>query len=57
MFTVAREDGGVKGSHGRVEQTMGHVAQWVNGLLVRHAVYLDIGAARASAERLAARLG
>jgi len=35
IFAVAREDGRVKGSKGRVEQTNGWVFQWADGLVVR----------------------
>jgi len=53
IFTVTREDGHFKGSHGRVEQTMGHVGQWIDSLCVRHTIYLDLNQARTAAERLA----
>jgi ketosteroid isomerase-like protein len=57
IFTIAREDGRIKGSEGCVEQTLCHVGERADGLVVRHSVYKDPDEARAAAERLAQERG
>jgi ketosteroid isomerase-like protein len=54
VFMIVREDGRLAGSDGHVEQRRGWFLLWVGGLIERQAGYLDIGQARAAAERLAA---
>jgi ketosteroid isomerase-like protein len=53
VFTRVREDGRLVGSEGHVEQRLGWVFLWAQGLIERAAAYFDIDEARAAAERLA----
>jgi ketosteroid isomerase-like protein len=57
VFAVARQTGRAPGSTGRIEQRPAFVSEWVEGLIVRVAVYDDIDEARAAAERLARERG
>jgi ketosteroid isomerase-like protein len=57
VFTAYREEGRLVGSEGRVEQRRGRVALWVQARVERVTNYLDIGQARAAAERLAESRG
>jgi ketosteroid isomerase-like protein len=54
VFTPVREDGRPAGSEGHVEQRLGWVFLWEQGLIERASAYFDIDEARAAAERLAA---
>jgi ketosteroid isomerase-like protein len=53
VFARAWEDGRLLGSDGHVEQRVGRVLLWVQGMIERFAAYLDIDHARTAAERLA----
>ena len=53
LFAAIQEHGRLPGSDRRVEHTRGWVAAWVDDKVVRMTAYLDIGEARAAAERLA----
>jgi len=53
VFSRIREDGRLVGSDGHVEQRRGWVLVWVQGVIERYAIYLDIDAARVAAVRLA----
>jgi ketosteroid isomerase-like protein len=57
VFSVVRQSGHPHGSAGRVTASIGNVASWVDGLVVRATIYLDIDEARAAAERLAQERG
>jgi hypothetical protein len=57
VFSRVREDGRLMGSDGHVEQRRGWVLVWVHSMIERYAIYLDIDAARAAAERLAEERG
>ena len=57
LFAAIREDGRPAGSDRRVEHTRGWVATWVNNLVARMTVHLDIDEARVAAERLAEERG
>ena len=53
VFAVARQTGRAPDGAGRIQQRPAFVSEWVEGLIVRVAVYDDIDEARAAAERLA----
>jgi ketosteroid isomerase-like protein len=53
VFSRVREDGRLMGSDGHVEQRRGWVLVWVQDMIERYAIYLNIDEARAAAERLA----
>ena len=57
VFVRAWEEGRLVGSDGHVEQRVGRVLVWVQGMIEMFAAYLDIDAARAAAERLAEERG
>jgi ketosteroid isomerase-like protein len=57
VFAVARQTGRARDSAGRIQQRPAFVSEWVEGLIVRVAVYDDIDEARAAAERLAQERG
>jgi ketosteroid isomerase-like protein len=57
VFSSIREDGRLVGSDSHVEQRRGWFFLWVQGLIERQAVYLDVHHARAAAERLAEERG
>ena len=52
-----REDSRLAGSDGHVEQRRGWITLWATDKVERVTVYLDIEAARATAERLALERG
>ena len=56
-FGVFIQRGRPRGSTGWVQYRRGAVDTWVDGLLRRHTVYLDIDEASAAAERLAEERG
>jgi len=56
-FHVVRQHARPVGSPQYVENHEAHVSEWVDGKIVRVAVYLDIDQARAAAERLARERG
>ena len=49
----AWEEGRLGGSEGHVEQRVGRVLLWEEGMIERFTAYLDVDEARAAAERLA----
>jgi ketosteroid isomerase-like protein len=53
-FAVVRQDARPAGSTGHIRAREAYVYQWVDGLIARVTIYLDIDEARAAAERLAA---
>jgi ketosteroid isomerase-like protein len=53
VFSRVREDGRLVGSDGHVEQRLGWIFQWAQGLNKRATAYFDIDEARVAAERLA----
>jgi ketosteroid isomerase-like protein len=53
-FSVHRQYARPLGSAAPVEAREAHVTEWVNGLVRRTTVYIDVDQARAAAERLAA---
>jgi ketosteroid isomerase-like protein len=53
VFMGAREDGRLVGSDGHIEQRRGWVFVWVEGMIERFTVYLDVDEGRVAAERLA----
>ena len=53
VFARAWEEGRLGGSQGYVEQRVGRVLLWEEGMIERFTAYLDIDEARAAAERLA----
>ncbi len=53
VLAVARQTGRAPHGAGRIQQRPAFVSEWLEGLIVRVAVYDDIDAARAAAERLA----
>jgi len=57
MLSVAVQQGRPVGSSGRVQMRFAIVAIWVDGAVVRQALYTDIDEARADAERLAQERG
>jgi ketosteroid isomerase-like protein len=57
VFSSQREDSRIADSEGHVEQRVHWVLLWVDGLIRRQTVYLDIDDARAAAERLAESRG
>jgi ketosteroid isomerase-like protein len=57
VLAVARQTGRAHDSAGRVQQRPAFVSEWVEGLIVRVAVYDDVDAARAAAERLVEERG
>jgi ketosteroid isomerase-like protein len=57
VYTHAREAGRLEGSDGYVEQHRGWVLVWANRMIERFTAYLDIGEARAAAQRLAEERG
>jgi ketosteroid isomerase-like protein len=57
VFSSIREDGRLLGSDSHVEQRRGWIFLWVRCMIERQAVYLDIEAARAVAERLTGERG
>jgi ketosteroid isomerase-like protein len=57
VFSPIREDGRLVGSDSHVEQRRGWIFLWVRCMIERQAVYLDIDAARAAAERLSESMG
>jgi ketosteroid isomerase-like protein len=57
VFSSIREDGRLAGSDSHVEQRRGWIFLWVRCMIERQAVYLDIDAARAVAERLTGERG
>ena len=57
VFSRVREDGRLMGSDGHVEQRRGWVLVWVQDMIERYAIYLDIDEARAAAERFAEERG
>jgi ketosteroid isomerase-like protein len=57
VFARAWEDGRLVGSEGHVEQRVGRVLVWVEGMIEMFAAYSDIDEARAAAERLAKERG
>ena len=57
VFARAWEDGRLVGSEGHVEQRVGRVVLWGQGMIERFTAYSDIDQARAAAERLAQERG
>jgi ketosteroid isomerase-like protein len=57
VFSSQREDSRLAGSEGHVEQLVGWVFVWVDGLIESQTGYRDIDKARAAAERLAEERG
>jgi ketosteroid isomerase-like protein len=57
VFSLVSEDGRLVGSDGHVQQRRGWVLVWVEDAILRATAYLDIGEARAAAERLAESRG
>jgi hypothetical protein len=57
VFAVARQTGRAHDSAGRIQQRQAFVCEWVEGLIVRVAVYDEVDEARAAAERLAGKRG
>ena len=57
VFAVARQTGRAPHGVGRIQQRPAFVSEWLEGLIVRVAVYDDIDEARAAAERLAKERG
>jgi ketosteroid isomerase-like protein len=57
VFAVARQAGRAPDSARRIQQRPAFVSEWVEGLIVRVAVYDDIDEARNAAERLAEKRG
>jgi ketosteroid isomerase-like protein len=53
VFSSVREDGRLAGSDRHVEQRVAFIFLWAQGVVERQTVLLDIGLARAAAERLA----
>ena len=53
VFAVIRQQGRMTGSTGSVQVQAGWVYKWVNGMVARITIYLDMDEARAAAERLA----
>jgi ketosteroid isomerase-like protein len=56
-FAVNRQHARPVGSSAPIQAREAHVAEWVDGLVVRITVYIDIDEARAAAERLAKQRG
>jgi ketosteroid isomerase-like protein len=57
VFAVGRQIGRPHGSATRVQHRPAFVSEWVEGMVVRVTIYLDIDKARAAAERLAGSRG
>jgi ketosteroid isomerase-like protein len=57
VFAVVRQDGRPAGSTGYVRAREAYVHEWVDGMIARVTIYLDIDEARAAAERLAEERG
>jgi ketosteroid isomerase-like protein len=57
VFSVVWEDGRLVGRDSHVQQRRGWVTLWVEDVISRTTVYLDIDEARAAAERLAEERG
>jgi hypothetical protein len=57
VFAVVGQKGHLIGSSASVEGRFAWVYQWVEGMVVRVTVYIDIDEARAAAERLAESRG
>jgi ketosteroid isomerase-like protein len=57
VFSSALEDGRLAGSNRHVEQRLGYIVLWAQGMIERQTFHLDIDAARAAAERLAEERG
>jgi hypothetical protein len=57
VFSRVREDGRLVGSDRHVEQRLGMVFLWTQGMIERHTAYLNIDQARSEAERLAESRG
>ena len=57
VFAVVRQDGRPAGSTGYVRAREAYVHEWVDGMIARVTIYLDIDEARAAAERLAQERG
>jgi ketosteroid isomerase-like protein len=53
VFAVARHVGRMAGSTGRVQELPIFISEWVEGMVVRITVYIDIDEAHSAAERLA----
>ena len=53
VFAVVRQDARPAGSTGHVRAREAYVYEWVDGMIARVTIYLDIDEARAAAERLA----
>jgi hypothetical protein len=56
-FHVVRQYARPVGSSQHVQTREAHVSEWVDGMIVRVMVYLDIDEGRAAAERLAESRG
>jgi hypothetical protein len=56
-FAVLRGEGRPRGSSGDVRFRFASVAIWGDGVIERETTYIDIGEARAAAERLAQERG
>ena len=57
VFLALREDGRLAGSDAHVEHRRGRVYLWVNAMIERVTVYLDIDQARVAGERQAQERG
>jgi ketosteroid isomerase-like protein len=57
VFSLVWEDGRLMGRDSHVQQRRGWVTLWVEDVISRTTVYLDIDEARAAAERLAEERG
>ena len=57
VFAVGRQIGRPHGSAARIKHRPAFVSEWVEGMVVRVTIYLDIDKARAAAERLAEERG
>jgi ketosteroid isomerase-like protein len=57
LLAVALQQGRPVGSSGRVQMRFASVTMWVDGAIVRQALYTDVDEARADAQRLAAERG
>jgi ketosteroid isomerase-like protein len=57
VFAVARQTGRAPHGAGHIQQRPAFVCEWVEGLIMRVAVFDDIDEARAAAERLAQERG
>ena len=57
VFLAGHDTGRLVGSDGNIEQRRGWIVRWVDGKVVRVAVYLDVDQGRAAAERLAESSG